>query len=162
MSKFCQNFVYIVSLIIFCAILPTNAVSKLQRNPSKEEKFSFENFKDYNILLTANEAGVSSYSGVKDNLRFNFNLDDQGVNKINFVFDNNISEAQRVITLSELLNFTDKLMPNNIKNLSVASDKLYKKLAKLKEDRDASVFMIGRLRFECNVINNLINIKISS
>ncbi len=127
----------------------------------KPEKISFDNLKEFNILLTGSEKGVSSYSGLKDELRLNFTVEKQEITKIIVLFDFDISEAERAADVMETINIADNLMPKKIKSLTKAQDKLYKKLAKMKYERDTDIFTIDHLRFECAMNNGVVNIRIT-
>lgn len=127
----------------------------------KPEKISFDNLKEFNIMLTGSEKGVSSYSGLKDELRLNFTVENNEPVKIIIQFDFDTSEAERAADVMETINIADNLMPQKIKSLTEAQDRLYKKLAKMKYDRDTDIFTIDQLRFECAMNNGVVNIRIT-
>ncbi len=127
----------------------------------KPEMLSFDNLKEFNIQLTGSEKGVSSYSGLKDELRLNFTVEENEVTKIIVLFDFDTSEAERAADVMETINIADNLMPQKINSLTEVQDKLYKKLAKMKYERDTDIFMIDSLRFECAMNNGVVNIRIT-
>lgn len=159
MNKLYRCFCFLISLTVLGFSAPAIAVGL---NYPTYDQTTFDNLKEYNILLTGSEQGISSYSGIKGDLRLNFSTNDEEITKINFMFNNDIGEAQRTAIVSEILDVVDNLMPKKIKNMASTYDKLYQKIAKFKSDRDSSVFAIGKLRFEYNVVNDLVNIKVVS
>lgn len=127
----------------------------------KKQDSSFENLKEYNVLLIGNEKGVSTYSGVKNKLRLNFTVLDNEVNKIIFLFDFDTGEAERAANIMETITVAANLMPNKVESLTEAQDKLVKKLSAMKTERDKDVFMLGKLRFECAMNNGVVNIRVT-
>lgn len=162
MKKYCL-FLFLSLLISGASVVPPVTASSHigRRAASKYDGVSFENLKDYNILLTGLENGISTYSGLKDGLRLNFTADKDQVTKIVFMFDNDVSSSERRQLISEIIDIINNLLPRKIKSAGKAENKLCDKLDSLKSDRDSDVFSLDRLRVEVNQNNHILNIRVT-
>lgn len=152
------NSLFLALLFILSAQSVVFASSQTDLN---YENLSFDNLKEFKISLIGNEQGISTYSGLKNNLRLNYTVENQEVTKIIVLFDFDVGSAERTENVKETINIANNLMPNRIKSQTKAQEKLYNKLAKLKSDRDSDVFMLDRLRLECAMNNGMLNIRIT-
>lgn len=153
MRKYCL-FLYLFFFIV-------GGIAPLSASSSRYENNSFDNLKDYHILLTGLENGISTYSGVKDGLRLNFTVDSEQVTKIVFMFDNDVSATERRRIIGEIIDVSNNLLPRKIKSSGKAEGELYQKIDALKNDRDSDVFSLDRLRLEVNLNNHILNIRIT-
>lgn len=161
MKKYCL-FLFLSFLILGTAGLAKADSSVIGKSTaSRFNSVSFDNLKNYNIMLTGMENGISTYSGLKDGLRLNFTADGEQVTKIVYMFDNDIPTGDRRLRIDEIIDVTDNLLPGKIKSPTKAGEKLYGKINSLKGDRDTDVFTLSRLRVELNLGNHILNIRIT-
>lgn len=161
MNKLSLLFLFGMSLFLSC---PSAVAGNVSVGPSKSKlykNFNDEIIKNYNILLTSYEGGISTYAGVKAGLRLNFTAQNEEVSKVVFMFDNDISSAVRQATIAEIIAISAELLPKKIKSDSRAASRLEDKIKALKRNQDGDVFMLDHLRVELNLRNDILNIRVT-
>ena len=147
------------ALISGISIFSVDAASVIEENAEKEI-IPFEKLTDYQVLLTGNESGIATYSGVKDNLRLTFDTDKESVTKIIFVFD--IDAIKESTSLSqEIIHLINILMPNQISDNKACVSIFQEKMSDLNEDRDQAVFNLDKSKVEVHVTNGLVNVRVT-
>lgn len=160
MNKRLRNILIFCSLSVLLVVLSAAAASV--GSVPATQKFGPDGFRDYNLALTGSEKGVDTYSGKKNNLRLIFSIEEDQVRKMILTYDNNIAAGERQTLSLEILDLSGRLFPGKIVSLAEAQQKLYEELDNLKTDRDDKVFVIDRLRFEINLVNDLVNIRVTA
>ena len=160
MNKRLRNILIFCSLSVLLVVLSAAAASV--GSAPAAQKFGLDGFSDYNLALTGSEKGVNTYSGRKNNLRLIFSIEEDQVRKMILTYDNNIATGERQTLSLEILDLSSRLFPGKIVSLAEAQQKLYEELNNLQTDRDDKVFVIDRLRFEINLVNDLVNVRVTA
>lgn len=147
------------ALISGISIFSVDAASVIEENAEKEI-IPFEKLTDYQVLLTGNEGGIATYSGVKDNLRLTFDTDKEAVIKIIFGFDINAIKNNPSLS-QEIVDIINILMPNQISDNKACASIFQEKMSDLNEDRDQAVFNLDKSKIEVHVTNGLVNVRVT-
>ncbi len=146
---------------IFFSLYLSGALALFAHNAAAQNSLPLENLEEYNIRLISSEQGISAYSGVNDGLQLKIEASNGEILKIVLMFDFNNGGAKRSAYAMETIKIVANLMPQKIISLTEAQDMLYKKLAAMNAERDKDVFTFDGLRFECNCINGMMNIRVT-
>lgn len=160
MKKTLRNILISATILTALTAMPSYAqtLSEIQ----SADVIKVESFKDYNLSLKESEKGINTYTGTKNNLRINVTADDKQVHKMILIYDNNIGSDERKTLTLEILDLSNKLFPEKLPSLAEAEAKLFDELDDLDDERDDKIFTINQLRFEVNVVNNLVNIRVAA
>ena len=154
-----KTFVYILSSLFIgfgVSIISVDAASVTAEQPEQAEIIPFNQLTDYQILLTGSENGVSTYSGVNNNIRLSLQTDTKEITKIIIAFDYDTSSAQKAMDIAEIINICNKIFPQKIFNEDEAANLLQDKLSALNSSRDEDIFNIGQLRVEAHINNGMV------
>ena len=91
-----KAFLYILSALFIgsgVSIISVDAASVNSDEVEQVEVVPFAQLTDYQILLTGSENGVSTYSGVKNNIRLSLQADSKEITKIIIAFDYDTSSS---------------------------------------------------------------------
>lgn len=143
------------------SIISVDAASIKTETAEQPEIVPFAQLSDYQILLTGSENGVSTYSGMKNNIRLSFQADSKEINKIIIAFDYDTSTSERSTNISEIISISDKIFPQKISDTKAASELLEEKLSDMNMARDEDIFNIEQLRVEAHINNGMVNLRIT-
>lgn len=159
-----KAFLYMLSAIFIgsgISIISVDAASVNLEQEEQAEVIPFNELSDYQILLTGSENGISSYSGVKNNLRLSFQADSKEIKKIIVAFDYDTSANEKKNNISEVINISQKLFPYKISDEQAANILLSEKLSEMNASRDEDTFNIDQLRCEVHINNGMVTIRIT-
>lgn len=159
-----KNIYYILGAFLTMTaigIISAGASSVITEKTEQKDVVPFQALQDYQILLTGNEGGVSTYSGTKNNVRISFESDAEKIKKIIIAFDYNTDNAEKNIHTQEIIDVVNRLMPNKLQDLPSASALLAEKLSAMEQTRDEDIFSIEQLRFEAHINNGMVNLRIT-
>ncbi len=150
-----------LTLVSAVSIFSVDAASVGAETEITKTALPFDQLTDYQVLLTGNEGGVSTYSGVNNNLRLTFDASKDEVNKIIFVFDIDTSSEQKTFFVNEMVNVINTLMPQQLSDIENDVNIFQEKLSSMNEDRDQGVFNLEKIRVEVHMTNSLVNVRIT-
>lgn len=156
-------FYMIGSLILVSAfsVISVDAASVMSEVSEQKEVVPFKNLQDYQVLLTGNENGISTYSGLKNNIRISFDVDASEIKKIIIAFDLDTSSAQNKQDIAEIVDVVDRIYPQKISDKQKAEEELLKKLSEMNQARDDDIFNVEQLKVEAHVNNGMANLRIT-
>lgn len=124
---------------------------------SAEKKFFLDRLSDYNITLVSQEKYLYQYIGNNDGLSISFIANEKYVVKIIYSFIN----ADKEKYSDKIAQVTENLMPNNFNQSDNLSQKLFKALELIKEERNDEILRVGGVRYDIKLLNGMINIQAS-
>lgn len=157
-----KAFLYVISAMFIGSELSVISVDAASVNAQQEEQAEivpFSQLVDYQILLTGSENGISTYSGVKNNIRLSLQSDSKEINKIIIAFDYDTSSKSADV--AEIINVANKIFPGKITNEKEAGELLEEKLSDMNATRDEDIFNIEQLRVEAHINNGMVNLRIT-
>lgn len=157
-----KRFLYTLSMILTASGIFVMSVDAASINAKEDTGavIPFANLTDYQILLTGSENGISTYSGVKNNIRLTFQADSKEINKITIAFDYQDS-ADKSADIAEIINISNKIFPGKISDEKIAGENLEDKLSAMNSARDEDIFNIDQLRIEAHINNGMVNLRIT-
>lgn len=159
-----KAFLYILSALFIgsgVSIISVDAASVSSEKVEQFEVVPFAQLTDYQILLTGSENGISTYSGVKNNIRLSLQADSKEITKIIIAFDYDKSSSVKSADIAEIINVSNKIFPGKISNAEAAAELLEEKLSDMNISRDDDTFNIEQLRVEAHINNGMINLRIT-
>lgn len=159
-----KNIYYILGAFLTMTaigIISAGASSVITEKTEQKDVVPFQALQDYQILLTGNEGGVSTYSGTKNNVRISFESDAEKIKKIIIAFDYNTGDEEKNIHAQEIIDVVNRLMPHKLQDLPSAAVLLKEKLSAMNQTRDEDIFSIEQLRFEAHINNGMVNLRIT-
>ncbi len=159
-----KAFLYILSALFIgsgVSIISVDAASVNSDEVEQVEVVPFAQLTDYQILLTGSENGVSTYSGVKNNIRLSLQADSKEITKIIIAFDYDTSSSVKSADIAEIIDVSNKIFPGKISNAEAAAELLEEKLSDMNVARDDDTFNIEQLRVEAHINNGMINLRIT-
>ena len=157
-----KAFVYLLCTLFVgsgISIISVDAASVSSEQEEQVEIVPFTQLSDYQILLTGSENGISSYSGVKNNIRLSFQADSKEINKITIAFD--YDAPSKTTDIAEIISVSNKIFPQKITDEKQAAELLEEKLSDMNSARDEDIFNIEQLRVEAHINNGMVNLRIT-
>ncbi len=157
-----KAFLYILSALFIgsgVAIISVDAASVNPEMSEPAEIVPFNQLADYQILLTGSENGISTYSGVKNNLRLSFQADSKEITKIIIAFDYDTSAKSEDV--AEIISVANKIFPGKLSDEKAAAERLEDKLSDMNSARDEDIFNLEQLRVEAHINNGMVNLRIT-
>lgn len=159
-----KAFLYILGALFIgsgVSIISVDAASVNSDEVEQVEVVPFAQLTDYQVLLTGSENGISTYSGVKNNIRLSLQADSKEITKIIIAFDYDTSSSVKSADIAEIIAVSNKIFPGKISNAEAAAELLEEKLSDMNISRDDDTFNIEQLRVEAHVNNGMINLRIT-
>lgn len=157
-----KAFWYLLSALFIgsgVSIISVDAASVNSETLDQPEIVPFAQLTDYQILLTGSENGISTYSGVKNNIRLSLQSDSKEINKIIIAFD--YATSNKTEATAEIINVSNVIFPGIIVDENAASKLLESKLSELNSARDEDIFNVDQLRVEAHINNGMVNLRIT-
>lgn len=159
-----KAFLYILSALFIgsgVSIISVDAASVNTDEAEQIEVVPFAQLTDYQILLTGSENGISTYSGVKNNIRLSLQTDSKEISKVIIAFDYDTSSSVKSADIAEIINISNKIFPNKISEAKAAAEILEEKLSDMNIARDEDIFNVEQLRVEAHINNGMVNLRIT-
>lgn len=157
-----KAFIYILGALFIgsgVSVISVDAASVTSQETEPADVVPFAQLTDYQVLLTGSENGISTYSGVKNNIRLSFQTDSKEITKIIIAFD--FDTADKSKDIAEIIDVTNKIFPGKISDMSSATELLEEKLSDMNSARDEDIFNIEQLKIEAHINNSMVNLRIT-
>lgn len=157
-----KAFLYILGAFFIgsgVSVISVDAASVTSEEVEQVDVIPFAELSDYQVLLTGSENGISTYSGVKNNIRLSFQTDSKEITKVIIAFD--YDTANKATDIAEIIDVSNKIFPGKISDISAANNLLEEKLSDMNSARDQDVFNLEQLKIEAHINNGMVNLRIT-